>query len=283
MVAYHTGMASVNDIIYEAARRLAGHGMEAARLEAEILCAHVLGTDRTAVIVRGKDTVDAATAERFFTFVERRLGHEPVAYITGRREFFGMDFRVTPDVLIPRPETEELVELAMASISANERILDAGTGSGCIAVSLARYCHDAAITAIDISPAALAIAKANADRLLGSHSVRFLEADMRSFVPEKPFTMVISNPPYIADGDIERLAPDIGFEPRLALAGGPTGVEFIGSFADNIGRVLSPGGRFFLEIGNDADGVIALFRERGYTCSLEFDLSGKARFVKGQL
>ncbi|MEK6794749.1 MAG: peptide chain release factor N(5)-glutamine methyltransferase [Spirochaetota bacterium] len=281
----NTSVITINDIILSASRRLA-HGKPDiagnARLEAEILCAHALATDRTALIIRGRDAIDKAADERFQVCIDRRLKHEPIAYITGVKEFFGMDFHVDGNVLIPRPETEELVELAIASIAGNERILDAGTGSGCIAVALARYCPDIHVTAIDISPGALAVAASNADRLLGMHSIQFLTADMTRYVPEERFDIVISNPPYVADGEIALLQPELAFEPRTALAGGPTGVEFIRDFADNIGRLLSPEGRFFLEVGDDAPGVVAIFKGRGYTCGTENDLSGKARFIKGQ-
>lgn len=202
-------MSSVDD----AAKFLASHGVPEPRADAEILLAAALGIDRALLPTRNE-----VEPERAGEWIVRRARREPTAYILGRAEFYGLEFRVTPAVLIPRPSTETLVERALALRP--RRVLDIGTGSGAIAVVLAK--HGASIVATDISEAALGVARENAKR--HGAEVEFVRADL--FV-DGDFDLIVSNPPYIPTGEIDTLQPEVRYEPRLALDGGPDGLAVI--------------------------------------------------------
>jgi len=203
-------------MIRAAARELARAGIEEPTAEAEILMAGAIGIDRA--LLSARDAVSSEALARFRGWVARRVLREPMAYILGRIEFFGLDFRVTQDVLIPRPSTETLIERALTLKPA--RVLDIGTGSGAIAVVLAK--HGASVVATDLSNEVLAIARENADR----HGVRveFVRADL--FV-DGSFDLIVSNPPYIPSAEIDRLQPEVRQEPRVALDGGPDGLDAV--------------------------------------------------------
>ena len=221
--------------LQEAAARLAAAGIEDPMREARIL--HRAASDEAA----------------FASFVARRATHEPVAYILGRREFWSLEFEVSPAVLIPRPDSETLVEAALAELKQTPpaRILDLGTGSGCLIVSLLTEWRNATAIAVDISPAALAVAKRNAARHGVADRISFLQNDWAANIVER-FDLVISNPPYISDEAFVALEADVrGFEPETALKAGPEGLAAIDRIARALDTILKPTGRVLVEIGFD--------------------------------
>ena len=203
-------------------------GEESAR-EVEVLLAHALGRDRAWLYAHVDDALPIEQAIEFHRLLTRRAAGEPIAYIVGRREFWSLDLDVTPDVLIPRAETELLVELALQKIpqGAKVEILDLGTGSGAIALALARERPQARVVASDASAAALAVARGNAERL-GISNVVFLQSDWFGAFAERRFDFIVANPPYIADSDLHLVRGDLRFEPPMALASGKAGLDAIG-------------------------------------------------------
>src|SRR5271170_4261428 len=198
----------------------------AARRDAELLLMRVLGCDRAYLLTHPETALTAEQAALYEEWLSRRARHEPVQYIIGEHEFFGLKFRVTPDVLIPRPETEHLVEAALARVDRHvaPRIADIGTGSGVIAVALAHALPNARITALDISPTALAVAQENAEVHAAGSRIRFLQSDLLDAVAGEQFDMMVSNPPYVAeDEDLEPQVRD--YEPASALFAGPEGLD----------------------------------------------------------
>lgn len=233
------------------------------RLDAEILLAHVLEVPRSSLRVRGDDALDPASLAGFATLIERRAAGEPVAYLTGVREFWSLTLHVDPAVLVPRPETELLVELALALVPVNGacRVLDLGTGSGAIALAIAAERPQADITATDISAAALAVARQNAERLL--LPVRWRLGHWFDAVPGERFDLILANPPYIAADD-PALAT-LASEPLLALSPGPTGLEALDEIALRAADHLLPGSRLLLEHGStQAATVRSLLERRGW-------------------
>lgn len=239
-------------------------GIESARLDAELLLAHALGCGRIDLLVRYDEVPADADRAAFRELVRRRADRWPTAYLIGRREFYLLPFEVTPAVLIPRPETETLVLKALELVKGNPapRVLDLGTGSGCVAVSVAHRCKGAAVTAVDVSPDALAVARRNADRNGVADRVTFRQGDLFGPVPAgTAFDLIVSNPPYVTPGELADLAPEVrDHEPRLALDGGPDGLAFYRRIAADAGRFLNPGGWLAVEIGaTQADVVRAIF------------------------
>ncbi|KIG09785.1 peptide chain release factor N(5)-glutamine methyltransferase [Caballeronia concitans] len=239
-------------------------------LETRVLLMHVLGWRRTELITRDHESLDAKAVERFEALAQRRLNGEPIAQLTGKREFFGLEFEVSPDVLIPRPETELLVETALEAIAdtPNARVLDLGTGTGAIAISIAHARPDAGVWAIDRSPAALDIARRNARNLLGAaHAVTFIESDWTAKLdPSLRFEVIVSNPPYIAKDDPHLTQGDLRFEPRGALTDDADGLSAIRIIIDTAPLLLAPGGALWIEHGYDqADAVRHLLTARGFT------------------
>lgn len=253
-----------------------------AALDAEILVASVLGLDRARLAA---DPERALAAEELFaleSLVRRRLDGEPVAYLTGRREFWSLEFEVTPDVLVPRPETELLVERALAAIAglAHPAVLDLGTGSGAIAVAIAAERPDAAVTATDRSPAALAVARRNAARLAPAN-LRFVEGDWFAPLAGRRFDAIVSNPPYVAEGD-PALA-SLAREPRGALVAGPEGLDALAAIVAGAAQHLAPDGRLALEHGAaQGSAVRALLAAAGFGAVATFrDLAGHERVTEG--
>ena len=249
------------------------------RHEAELLLRCALGCERSYLIAHAGDRVDpsnARTAQAWFA--RRRLG-EPVSYITGWREFYGLKLHVTPDVLIPRSETEQLVELALARLplESSARVLDLGTGSGAIAVALASLRPELRITATDVSEKALDVARRNSQE----HAVEiaFVRSDCFESISADLFDLIVSNPPYVAAGDPHLERGDVRFEPRIALVGGDDGLACIRRLAAGARQRLRPGGSLLLEHGYDqAERCVALLRELGYTGVADFrDLAGLPR------
>lgn len=223
-----------------------------AALDARVLLRHTLGVDDVYLIAHANDTVNEPLAARFRALAARRAAGEPVAYITGEREFYGHVFKVTPAVLIPRPETELLVDLALERLprDASGAVLDLGTGSGCIGLSIASERHLAKVTAADISTAALEIAHANARRLELSN-VTFEQGRWFDAVAGERFDIIVSNPPYVAAGDSHLTRGDLRYEPAQALSAGDDGLLDIAFIVAHAREHLVPGGWLLLEHGYD--------------------------------
>ena len=240
-----------------------GEHPERARQDAERLLLHVLGKGKAWLMTHGEELLPCDLPESYSELLERRYNGEPIQYILGETEFYGLPFRVTPHVLIPRPETEHVVERALALVDRARptQILDCGTGSGCIALALARELSHARICASDISPAALQTAQANAERLGLAGPIRFICADLLNVFRDACFDLVVANPPYIALTDAPTLAREVrDHEPATALFAGPDGTAIYRRLIPDAARVLRPGGWVVVELGyNVADAVRELF------------------------
>jgi release factor glutamine methyltransferase len=225
------------------------------RREAELLLGHALGWSSESLLARLPEAVNPEAAGYFFHLLERRRGRVPLQYLIGEQEFWGLSFRVTPAVLIPRPETEGLVRAALDRLAGRPaRVADVGCGSGCIAVVLARELPEAQIYATDISPAALAVARENTERYGLSGRIRFLQGDLLDPLIEQDrgvsgLDAVLSNPPYVAEPELEGLEPEVrDHEPRVALAAGPEGLDVIRRLLPGADALLVPGGYLILEM-----------------------------------
>ncbi|MBF0171634.1 MAG: peptide chain release factor N(5)-glutamine methyltransferase [Nitrospinae bacterium] len=255
------------------------------RLDAELLLAHVAGTDRTGVVTRGAAPLPSDVADRFRALLERRRALEPVAYLVGEQEFYGRPFTVTGAVLIPRPETEGLVEAALARGGAKpRRVADIGTGSGCIAVTLACERPAWEIVAVDLSPAALAVAQANARRHGVDRRIAFVQGDLVAPL-DGTFDLIVSNPPYVAD-DAPTVAEGVRrHEPALALFAGADGLDLIRRLVTDAPPRLAPGGWLLMEIG-DAQGeaVRGIIDDAGSyeSAVITHDLAGLARIAQAR-
>ena len=256
-------------------------GIASPRLTIELLLAHVLKKKRLQLYLEFERELDEATLEILRGLVKRRVAGEPLQYVTGETEFCGLKLAVDRRVLIPRPETELLVEIVAARQPAT--VVDVGTGSGCIALALAQRLPASEITATDISPDALAVARVNAARYDSKNSTRFLLGDLLSTLPDS-FTAdaIVSNPPYIASGELTQLPKEVkDFEPAQALFAGADGLEVIRRLVVDAKRFLSPAGFVALEIGAGQRAAVAeLFESAGYTVAqVEKDLQGHERVI----
>ncbi|MBT8421471.1 MAG: peptide chain release factor N(5)-glutamine methyltransferase [Gammaproteobacteria bacterium] len=267
-----------------AIRTLAPHG-PSARIDAEILLGHVLDKPRHWPYVWEDHTPTTSEHERFQHLIDLRASGWPVAYLIGRRAFWSLDLLVTQDVLIPRPETECLVEAVLAVIpkAAKWRIADLGTGSGAVALALARERPECRITATDISAAALEVARLNAEEYRMENVVFRLGRWFDALVADEVFDIIVSNPPYVAVGDPHLSQGDVRFEPTSALTGGPDGLDAIGDIARGAGAHLQPGGWLMLEHGYDqGERVRALFQGLGYReVTTGHDYGGRQRITLG--
>lgn len=253
------------------------------RAEAQLLAAHAAGKPRSWMLAHDDDEATAVDAARA-VFARRRDG-EPVAYILGEREFYSLMLAVTPAVLVPRPETELLVDLAIERIARLPKggtLLDVGTGSGAIAVAIAHARPDATVWASDISPDALAVARANAER--HGVSIRFMQSDLLDALPGKRFDIIASNPPYIAEGDPHLSSGDLRFEPPGALASGADGLTLIRRLAAEAPAHLMPGGWLLFEHGyNQGASCRAILQAMNYTeVATNSDLAGHPRVTAGR-
>ncbi len=258
------------------------HGIDSARLDSEVLLAHVLDCSRMDLYTSFDQPVSQGDRGRFRELVRRRAKERvPLAYLTGVREFWSLPLRVTPDVLVPRPDTETLVR-ACAGLGPG-RVLDVGTGSGCVALALARELPAATLLASDVSPAALALARANAAALELEARIDWRDADLLDGI-DGAFDVIVSNPPYIPSAEIERLAPEVQQEPRLALDGGADGLDVIRRLVRGASARLAPGGWLLLEVGaGQADAVEVLLREAGAVeLARHADLAGIERVIGGR-
>ncbi len=257
---------NIDDLLASTALQLAAAGIEDASLEARLLFQHLTAMTRSRLVLQGKQSVDDATLQQYRRLVAQRSQRIPLQHLTGSQEFWSMDFVVSPAVLIPRPETEFLLEHVFAACSLSSPIssaLDMCTGSGVIAVVLARElgCR---VTAVDISEAALKVAAENISRHQATDQITLVCSDLFAALNRnRKFDVIVSNPPYIADDQIGHLEPEVSrAEPRLALSGGTTGLRLIEQIAVRAEGFLQPGGWIFLEIGADQkDTVTALFKD----------------------
>jgi release factor glutamine methyltransferase len=251
-------------------------------LENRILLCHALGLTRVGLITNSERALNDAEAAQLEALLARRLGGEPIAYIVGQREFFGLPFQVSPAVLIPRPDTELIVELVLECLASAARMLDMGTGSGAIAVAVAHTRPDASVTALDVSEEALAVARANAER--NGAKVRFLRSDWFAALGSETFDLIASNPPYIAAGDTHLAQGDLRFEPSGALTDFADGLSALRTIITGAPTHLVAGGWLLLEHGYDqADAVRTLLLEAGYTEVQSWrDLSGIERVSGGR-
>ncbi len=258
------------------------HELASPRLDAELLLAHVLELSRMDLYLAFDQPVAAGDRTRYRELVRRRAKERcPVAYLTGVREFWSMEFTVTPDVLIPRPETETLVRVAVEL--APRRIVELGIGSGCVSAALARELPDAEIVAIDCSREALEVARQNLTRLGFADRVRLIEASSLAGLPG-PFDLVVSNPPYVRADELDGLAPELRHEPRVALDGGLDGLDAVRRLCLEAPLALGRPGSLALEIGfGQADAVEKLLREAGAEVVRTFpDLAGIPRVILGR-
>ncbi len=274
---------TVGALAKSAAAVLAAAGVDSARLNAEVLLALACGIDRAGLYARWRSAVAPDSRWRFDQFVARRRRREPLQYIVGDQEFWSLDFLVSPAVLIPRPETELLVELVLQTVRDTRgrvpRVCDLGTGSGCIAVALARELPEAEIWALDISEAALAVARLNARKHGVAERIRFMNSDGCSAVRRAGFEVIVCNPPYVSSGELDMAQPELAWEPRQALDGGPTGLTVIERLLAESPASLKPGGWLLMEIGADqGPATERLARAGNFTAlSIRPDYAGRPR------
>lgn len=259
---------------------------QVARLEARLLLQNLLGVNHAWLLAHESDLLDSSISHQFQQQLQRRLKGEPIAHILGHREFFGLNLKVTTDTLIPRPDTETLVEAALNHIPKSQpyKVLDLGTGTGAIALAIASQRPHVEITAVDASIQALEVARENAQRL-GIQHVSFIQSDWFAMLDEQRFDLIVSNPPYIAESDIHLKQGDLRFEPLSALAAGKDGLDDIRQIVSEASTYLNTQGSLHLEHGYDQAGqVSALMQSAGFSrISHAKDLAGISRITSGHL
>lgn len=280
---------TIIEAITKATARLSAHKVDNARLDAEVLLCHVLGRDRAWLLAHNQDEIDALSLRLYEQAVDRRAVREPLQYITGRQEFWGLLFKVTPDVLIPRPETEFVVEAALKAVSMAPApiIIDLCTGSGCIAISLAKELQTAQVFATDRSEPALDVAQENGRRNEVAGRIRLLVGDL--FAPitgldlQGRVDVIATNPPYIPANDLAGLQPEVrDFEPEMALIAGPSGTEIGAAIIKQAPVFLKKGGTLIMEMGiGQAEAYSALIHGTGNyrTPEIVKDLAGIERVL----
>ncbi len=253
-----------------------------ARLDAEYLLAEVLDAPRLLVCLSGETVLTEARLEAFFALVERRKTREPLQYILGTQPFMGFDFLVTPDVLIPRADTEALCEQALLYAADGKKVLDLCTGSGALAVAIKKLSPLCLVTAADISNEALEIAKQNA--AMNKADVRFVQGDLWEAVPNERFSVIVSNPPYIPTADLPALQEEVKREPSLALDGGADGLNFYRRIIEGAPAHLEAGGALLLETGDGEHETVARMMVKDFeNIRTVNDLNGLPRVVLGTL
>jgi release factor glutamine methyltransferase len=274
---------AVLDVLRWTTAHFEKHGLTSARLDAELLAAHAFGMSRIELYAHFDRPLAAAELATYRDLVSRRLGGEPVAYLLGHKEFWSLDLLVDARVLIPRPDSETLVEEALDRLMGpGARIADVGTGSGALALALAKERPEAWVFATDVSPDALAVARANAERL--GLAVSFVPGDLEQpLVAAGLFDLIVANLPYIPSGEIDGLAADVRSEPRLALDGGVDGLELVRRLIEGAPQLLQPGGCLALEVGAGQAGAVgALLHGAGFGGTrCRRDLAGIERVVSG--
>lgn len=277
---------TIGNLLDDGARALsASADAGEAKREAQVLLGHSLGVTRAWLTAHRDDSADSGIATRFRMLLKQRTVGQPVAYLTGRREFYGREFRVTPDVLIPRPDTETLVEAALGKLALKSRaeVLDLGTGSGCIAVTLSLERPLARVAAVDISQSALRVARENAEAL--GARIEFLQGAWFAALGERQFDLILSNPPYIAADDPHLQRGDLRFEPAMAFAAGKDGLDEIRRIVRAAPGYLKPGGWLLFEHGHDqAEACRDLLHSAGFGKLVSLaDLAGIPRVAGGRL
>jgi len=268
-------------------------GIKTPGLDASLLLAHILNTNRTKLIAKGTDRISEKKCAEFCELIERRANGECTAYIIGKKEFRGLEFEVNKSVLVPRPETETLVEIAIDIIQKNLQnnsvvnILDLCTGSGAIAISLKNEMPACEITATDISSDALNTAIRNAEKLLGGKLIKFFQGDLYDALPSSlptTYSLIVSNPPYIPSEEIQTLSAEVQNEPRIALDGGISGLETIKRIIEKIPDHLQKNGYLLLEADpRQMEQITILLEKKGFLdIQLYKDLSGSNRVIGGR-
>ncbi|MBP5200261.1 MAG: peptide chain release factor N(5)-glutamine methyltransferase [Schwartzia sp.] len=274
---------TIGSILKWSEQYFGSHGADTPRLDAEVLLSHLLGQKRIFLYVHFDQPLTAEELARYREMVKRRAAGEPVAYICGEKEFMGLTFKVTPAVLVPRPDTETLVEAAIERLKGKEgaRIADVCTGSGAIALALAHYLPESSVTATDISSDALEIAKQNAETLGLSERVQFFEGDLLAPLAGETFDAIVSNPPYIPGAEIEGLPREVRAEPKIALDGGADGLDFYRRLVRESSALLKDGGFLAVECGDTQAGAIAEMAKDGGFGKTEIvrDLADKERVI----
>jgi release factor glutamine methyltransferase len=264
-------------------------GIDSADADARLLMAHALGVDRAELIANGERVLNEPEMQTIDALAARRLRHEPVARIFGRKEFWSLSLAISPAVLVPRPETETVVEAALDALAGLRReklrILDIGAGSGALILALLSELPNATGTATDISEAALAVARGNAERNGLNARCTFLVCNIAAGLAG-PFDLIVSNPPYVAHGEIASLAPEVrDYDPEIALDGGADGLDGYRAIAKEARRLLAPGGRLVVELGAGQEAAVrALFTNAGLMVTgVRADLAGIARALSATL
>jgi len=279
--------ASVSEALQHLAQSFRASGIEEAEADARLLIGHALHLDRARLIAQSDRILEAREVTVISALAARRLRREPVSRILGEKEFWSLPISVTPDVLVPRPETETVVEAALDFVIRNGlrleklRVLDIGTGSGALLLALLKELPNAVGTGTDVSSAALDVARANATRCRLDIRCNFVICNITTGV-EGPFDLIVSNPPYIAHDEIATLAPEVrDYDPQVALDGGQDGFDAYRSIASDIKRILAPGGRLFVELGRGQDEQVrALFTKAGLSPGIpRKDLAGITRVL----
>jgi len=281
---------NVREALANGSADLKSAGIESSSLDASLLLAHVLNTTRTALMAKGTDALTCDALAAFRALIERRLNGECAAYILGRKEFMGLEFLVNKSVLVPRPETETLVETAINIINKRKTadfncVLDLCTGSGAIAVSIKNKMPQLEVCVADICAQALETAKTNAARLLPDTVIHFYQGDLyEALPPASQFSVIVSNPPYIPSEEIKTLAAEVQNEPRIALDGGHTGLEIIKRIIESAPDYLLKGGTLLLETAGtkQTEKIAVLLENRGFrNINTYKDLSGQERVIGG--
>jgi release factor glutamine methyltransferase len=283
----------LDEVLKDARRFLQNHRVPDASANAEFLLSHLMGVKRLELYIRGDQAVAPATLNRYRAMLERRAGREPLPYLIGEHDFLGLRMRVTPDVLIPRPETEGLVKKAMIWIRrlGSKSLVDVGTGTGCIAITLARFFPHLRVYATDICPKALKVARENGRKNEVLAQVRWVAGDLFRPDPSSglrsitPVDAIVSNPPYVPREVLPKLQPEVLREPRVALDGGNRGVEVLGRLIGDAPRKLRKGGFMLLEFGDgQGDAVKTLLEQAGFIgVQIEKDLQGLERYAFGRM
>lgn len=295
-------ITDVRAALKEGMAHLRAANVPSSTLAAELLLMYAMGRDRTWLYTHPEAELDASAAQEYFALIARRAAGEPTQYLTGKQEFWGLEFEVNPDVLIPRPETEHVIEVALERLGARGikinmhtgepspplRIADAGTGSGCLAVALAHELPHAEVFATDVSAAALEVARRNATRHGVTSRIHFFEGDLLGPVSASPgsFDLIVSNPPYVAKDSAPTLAREVrDHEPHTALFGGPSGIEMYDRLIQDAGELLRSGGVLVLELGyHSAQHVRAILvvQRHWVNVSVTNDLAGIPRVLAAE-
>ncbi len=274
---------TIGSILKWSEQYFGSHGAETPRLDAEVLLSHLLGEKRIYLYVHFDQPMTSDELARYRELVRRRMAGEPVAYICGEKEFMGLTFKVTPAVLVPQPDTETLVEAAIERLRGKKspRIADICTGSGAIALALAHYLPETSVAATDISADAVEIAKQNTETLELSERVQFFEGDLLAPLSGGTYDAIVSNPPYIPSTEIENLPREVRAEPKIALDGGPDGLDFYHRLVRESAALLKDGGFLAVECGDTQAGAISEMAKSGGFGKTEIvrDLAGKERVV----